>query len=298
MDIRQLRYLVSLSKERHFARAAEACGIAQPTLSAALRQLEDELGVPVVERGNRFKAFTPEGERVLGWARRILADCQSLEDELATLSGRLGGRLMLGAIPSALPHAGPLTSAFHARHPGVAITVESMTSIDIQRALDSFDLHAGLTYLDNEPLQHVRSLPLFTERHHLLAPADGPLAGRTTMSWSEAGELPLALLTPDMQGRRIVDAVFRDLGTVPAPVLESNSIVTLLGHVRAGGGCAVVPEGYVRQMPESDILALKLIEPAVEHSIGLVVGDREPMAPLAEALLQVARGLTGNATSK
>lgn len=291
MDIRQLRYLVSLAKERHFARAAEACGIAQPTLSAALRQLEDELGVPVVERGNRFKSFTTEGERVLGWARRILADCQSLEDELATLSGRLGGRLVLGAIPSALPHAGPLTSAFHARHPGVAITVESMTSIEIQRGLDTFELHGGLTYLDNEPLQNVRILPLFTERHQLLVPANGPFAGRATVTWAEAAELPLALLTPDMQGRRIVDAVFRDLGTVPRPVLESNSIVTLLSHVRAGGGCAVVPEGHVRQLQDGDMLALRLVDPAVAHSIGLVVADRDPMAPLAEALLQAARGL-------
>ena len=87
MDIRQLRYLAALAREQHFARAAEACGIAQSTLSSALKQLEAELGVPVVERGNRFLGLTPEGERVLAWAQRILADVDALQQELAAARG-------------------------------------------------------------------------------------------------------------------------------------------------------------------------------------------------------------------
>src|SRR4051812_4526952 len=135
MDIRQLRYLVALARERHFARAADACGVAQPTLSAGLRHLEDELGVPVVERGNRFKGFTPEGERVLAWAQRILADCEALEQELVGSRKNLRGRLVIGVIPSALAMASRLTAAFLARQPGVAFRLLSHSSIEIQRGL-------------------------------------------------------------------------------------------------------------------------------------------------------------------
>src|SRR5436189_5898554 len=78
MDIRQLQYLAALAREKHFTRAAQACNITQPTLSGRIRQLEQELGVPIVERGQRYIGLTPEGERVLKWAHLILDNWQSL----------------------------------------------------------------------------------------------------------------------------------------------------------------------------------------------------------------------------
>jgi DNA-binding transcriptional LysR family regulator len=103
MDIRQLQYLVALARERHFTRAALACNVTQPTLSGRIRQLEQELGVPIVERGHRFHGLTPNGERVLKWANAILDDWASLQQEIATIrntSGMLAGRLSVGDITS------------------------------------------------------------------------------------------------------------------------------------------------------------------------------------------------------
>ena len=95
--------------------------MAQPTLSAGLRHLEEDLGVMVVERGNRFKGLTPEGERVLAWAQRILADCDALEQELVGARKSLRGRISIGVIPSALAMVAPLTSALLARQPGLGV---------------------------------------------------------------------------------------------------------------------------------------------------------------------------------
>src|SRR3546814_9502962 len=81
MLIRHLAYFVTLAKERHFARAADACHITQPTLSTAIRKLEEDLGVPLVARGHRFTGLTPEGEKLLAWSRQILTDYQSLRSE-------------------------------------------------------------------------------------------------------------------------------------------------------------------------------------------------------------------------
>src|SRR5262245_59397553 len=108
MDIRQLQYLVALAREKHFTRAAQACHVSQPTLSGRIRQLEQELGVPIVERGQRFHGFTPDGERVLRWAQTILENWASLQHEIESLrntSGTLSGHLSVGVIPSALPMA-------------------------------------------------------------------------------------------------------------------------------------------------------------------------------------------------
>ena len=96
MDIGQLQYLVALAREKHFTRAAKACHVTQPTLSGRLRQLEQELGVPIVERGQRFIGFTPDGERVLRWAHTILDNWSALQQDIARRRGRLmahGSRL-------------------------------------------------------------------------------------------------------------------------------------------------------------------------------------------------------------
>jgi DNA-binding transcriptional LysR family regulator len=290
MDIRQLRYLVSLARERHFARAAEACGVAQPTLSAGLRQLEEELGVPIVERGNRFKGFTPLGERVLAWAQRILADCDSLEQELVDARKGLRGRIVIGVIPSALAMTPLLTNAFLARQAGVSVRLLSLSSAEIQRGLDAFDLHAGITYLDNEPLAHVRSQPLYREHYVLIAARGHGLEGRASITWAEAAEFPLCLLVPEMQHRRIIDGAFARAGVAPVPVVETDSVAALVSLVREGGLVAVASDHLLGRLGINDaLLSLRLEEPEVEHTVGLVIADREPLAPLVAALWATAQ---------
>src|SRR6202050_3652747 len=110
MIVRYLDYLVALARERHFARAAAACNVTQPTLSAGIKQLEESCGVLIVERRHRFVGFTPEGERVLAWARRMLADYGGLTQELSELRESLAGLLRIGAIPVGLPALALLTA--------------------------------------------------------------------------------------------------------------------------------------------------------------------------------------------
>ena len=290
MDIRQLRYLVALARERHFARAAEACGVAQPTLSAGLRNLEDELGVPVVERGNRFKGLTPEGERVLAWAQRILADCDALEQELIEARRSLKGRVAIGVIPSALTMVADLTTALLARQPGIGLKLLSMSSIEIQRGLDSFELDAGVTYLDNEPLTRVRALPLYRERYVLLVRRGQGLDGRSGIGWAEAAGQRLCLLVPEMQNRRIIDAAFARAGARPSPVVETDSMVALVSHVREAGLAAIVPEHFLpRLAAEEGLVSLRLEAPEVVHTVGLVVAERDPIPPVVAALWAAAQ---------
>ena len=126
MDLRQLQYLAALAREKHFTRAAQACSVTQPTLSGRIRQLERELGVPIVERAQRYVGLTPEGERVLKWAHLVLDNWHSLQQELGTIrskKGDLTGRLSLGVIPSALPMVSNLTNAMQLAHPKVDFTI-------------------------------------------------------------------------------------------------------------------------------------------------------------------------------
>src|SRR6187551_2535396 len=101
--IDKLDFILALAHEKHFGRAAEACGVTQPTLSAGVKQLEEVLGVMLVRRGSRFLGLTGEGERVLDWARRIVADSRALKQDVERLKHGLSGHLRIAAIPTALP---------------------------------------------------------------------------------------------------------------------------------------------------------------------------------------------------
>lgn len=290
MIVRQLEYLAALAREGHFGRAAAACHVSQPTLSAGIRRLEEELGLPIVRRTQRYEGLTPEGQQVLEWARRVLADVDGLYGEVQAMRHGLSGRLRIGAIPTSLSSVSLLTTPLAARHPGVRVVVQSLNSMQIERGLQAFDLDVGLTYLDSEPLTGVRGMPLYRERYVLLTRADGPLGGRATVRWAEAATVPLALLTEDMQNRRIVNGIFREAGTEPHPTVETNSISTLYGHVRDGAWSAVIaaPWLHLFTVPHG-MRAIPLVDPRTTRSIGLVWLDRDPEPLLARALFDVAR---------
>jgi DNA-binding transcriptional LysR family regulator len=127
-----------------------------------------------------------------------------------------------------------LTTPFRAAHPDVSFTVLSCNSIAILGMLENLEIDAGLTYLDNEPVGRVRTVPLYREHYRLLTAPDHPLGNRERVSWAEVAQVPLCLLTPDMQNRRIIDRHIRAAGAEPAPTLESNSMILLFSHVRTG----------------------------------------------------------------
>jgi len=283
MLLRHLRYLTALARERHFARAALACDVSQPALSAALRQLEEELGVAIVERGNRFLGLTREGELVLAWARQTLAEYDTLLQQLAGTSGPLRGRLRLGAVPTAIPIMPDLCSEFAAAYPQVAVLERSMTSIDIVRELHEFELDGGVTYLDGEPLGSVRTLPLFRERYVLVTPQGGEFAGASGVTWRDAARLPLCQQEPSMQNRRILDGLFAQAQVQPAVGLETNSIYAVCAHVRRGAWSSIVPEVFVPWILPAPVDVIPLIDPIVSKSIGLVVPERTAQPPIVAA---------------
>ena len=262
LKLKDLRYLVAVADCLHFGRAAEACGVTQPTLSAGIKQLEDILGVLLVQRGSRFHAFTPEGQRTLEWARRMVGDERALRQEMRALKQGLAGHIRIAAVPTALAMVASLTTPFRALHPDVSFTVLSCTSIAILGMLENLEIDAGLTYLDNEPLGRVTAVPLYRETYRLLTTADAPLGSRKRVTWAELSQAPLALLTPDTQTRRIIDGLLRSANGGPQAALESDSMLLLFAHVRTGRWASVIPTKIVETLsPSGPIRAIPIVEP-------------------------------------
>ena len=288
--IDKLEMFIALAHEGHFGRAAEACGVTQPTLSSAIKQLEDQLGVQLVWRGSRFQGLTPEGQRVLDRARRIVGDTRALKDEMRSLRHGLAGNLRIGVIPTALPMAAALTTPFNRRHPTVRLTILSRTSAEILTGIERLDLDAGITYLGNEPLGRVTQVPLYSEFYRLLCAPGSAFATRDRVTWAELAGAPLCLLTSDMQNRRIVNQRLSEAGVTAAPMVESNSTIALLTHVMGGEWVSILPKKLADLFAEGGrLVAVPIVAPEAEHLVGLIATHRDPPTPLIAALLEAAR---------
>jgi len=290
--IDKLEFVIALAREQHFGRAAETCNVSQPTLSAGIKQLEDTFGVLLVQRGSRYRGFTTEGERVLEWARRIVADTRAMRQEVDALKRGLAGHVQIAAIPTALAMTAMLTTPYRAKHPNVRFTIVSRNSIQVLSMLENLEVDAGLTYVDNEPLGHVNTIPLYHEEYRLLTSSSGELGNREHVTWAEVGKVPLCLLTPDMQNRRIIDRLLRSAGAEPSPTLESNSMIVLFAHVRTGKWASIMPAKLAETLGLTEsVRSIPIIEPAATQAIGLVIPERDQTTPLIKALVAEARQL-------
>jgi DNA-binding transcriptional LysR family regulator len=291
MLLRQLEYFVALAQERHFARAASACYVSQPALSEAIRKLEVELKVPLVRRGQKFEGLTPEGERLVHWARRILADRDALKQEVAALQTGLTGELRLGVVPAASTTVALLTDPFCAAHPLVRVQLEvNLRSAGIVERIRRFELDAGILYPDQQDTVDLEVTPLYQEQPVLIAGAELISGKSGTISWSDAIELPLCLLTRGMRGRRLIDDALATQGLEVRPQLETDSVVALLAHVRTGRWASIVPQPWIQTLgPQPGVSVLRLDHPSVTALIALVTNKAEPGSLITRALIQTAR---------
>ena len=289
----KFEYLLALDREKHFGRAAQACGVSQPNLSAAIKQLELQLGVILVDRGARFIGFTPEGMRILEWARSIVGEFRAMEAEVELMKQGNVGHLRIVAIPTSLPILSLLTTEYWSRHPGVHVSISSCNSTEILARLENLEADVGITYFDGEPLGRNVELPLYHERYCLIVSHDMEFGNRPTVTWEEVATLPLCLPGPDMQNRRIYDRIFKEVG-VPRlePALETNDFTVRISHLRAGRLATVMPRIMAHDwaMPK-ELVAIPIVAPEVSVRVGLIYPKRDPMPPPTAALINEARQL-------
>lgn len=288
MIIRKLEYLIALAKEGHFGRAAEACHVSQPTLSAALRQLEAELGVMIFKRGPRYSGLTERGERVLMFANRMAVECEHLRRDLETQSGDALGTLRLGVIASAIPMVSGLTASFQQKRPHVMVKILDLNPLEIQRSFDDFKLDIAITYLEEPVKGQGRSHALYDEEYVLLAKRGSGDVPHTP-SWQAIADYPLCLLAPDILP---TNSPVRELGAHPGPSsphIETNSVSALYSHVRSGGWVSVLPKSLATESQTgTDLQAFPMPQPDKRVPVGIMIPDRDLTFSLAEEFFNVA----------
>ena len=270
MFVRQLHYLVALAEHKHFAHAAESCWVSQPALSAGIRQLERELGITIILRDRRFQGFTPEGERVLVWARQTLASMEGLRQEAALAQTVAGGHLAIGTVPSALRAISMLAADYRRAIPKLTLEVFSLSTRDILHRLKSNELHLGLAYAEGCDDAMFESTVLYTERFVLVSSNSAGLPTKASYSWAEAARLPLCLFNHEMQNRKIVDAAFQAAGVTPNVVVETNTLSVLYEAVRNGEICSIAPVSALPEYFLASGISIRPIEPQQISAMSLL----------------------------
>ncbi|MBS1038554.1 LysR family transcriptional regulator [Gluconobacter cerinus] len=243
MFIRQLKYLASLDAYRSFSKAAEYCGVSQPALSMAIRQLEEELGVTIVHRRPRAVGFTKEGERILLWAKQTIVALEGLREEAEFSKTAEKGRLSISVMPPVIQTAPLLLDSLRSAVPGLQIDITVSPHQQILEDLKEHKTQLGIVYLesltDNKLFQ---SQNLYDEHYMLVAPPEISLA-RKKYGWCDLSEIPLSLLKKEMRSRQIIDECFQKNKITPNIVLETNSLEILYREIRSGRSASILPAG-------------------------------------------------------
>ncbi len=295
MFLRQFHYVVALEQESHFGRAAERCNVSQPTLSSGIKHLEEELGIPIILRHQKFQGFTEEGLRIVEWSKRLLADRAAMMEELAIMRDNMHGRLRIGAMPMSSPLLPMFSRLFNERHPSVQIDIQFVGLEQMTLGLTNFELDVGITYLDQQPLDRFMTMSLYKDRLSLLLPDNDWLKKKSTVTWKDAAKLPLCLLSPFMHERGIMDEAFAAADCQPRPQLESNSIFQLAFHVMSGEVATIVPENFTRANNAfKGTREIVLSGPTVSQKIGLVWAKGAPIQPMAKATVDLMKDAFSN----
>ncbi len=286
MFMRQLAYLIALDKHRHFGRAAESCHVSQPALSTGISELERELGITIIKRDRSFRGITPEGERVIAWARQMLDSLEGLRQEAQLVRSVPGGHLAIGVVPSAIHPVTLLSAEYRQLISGLTLDIRSLSTHEILQRLKEQDLHLGLAYDDVVSDDTYDVIPLFTERYILVAGRQAALPRE--LSWRDVAELPLCLLSQDMQNRRMLDQVFAQNGVKPEVVVESNAIRVLIAEALSGRAFSIIPLSALPAPYAASGLRIHTITPEHRADVSLVRLKREKQPPLSEAAWRLA----------
>lgn len=290
MQLHQLTYALAVAEERSFTRAADRLHLAQPSLSRQVRLLERELGVLLFNRGpgRGSVVLTADGDALLPFIRRVLADVEATGAEARALSGMAAGRLSIGATPSLITSVlAPALVAFHESHPGIDLLVIEAGSHQLVPQLASGEVDLALVVEPvTDPL--VSTTPLFDDPLVLAVAPRHRLAAQRSVTVRDLDALPLVMFREGYDLREVTLAACRAAGVEPRLVSQGGEMDGVLAFVAAGLGAAVVPA--IALPSDGTLVAIAFAQPGLSRTVALAQRNDRPLARPAQAL---ADQLTG-----
>lgn len=269
IELRHLRYFLAVAESAHFTKAAQKLHVTQPTLSHQIRQLENQLNLPLFDRVGRRVKLTAAGELLLPYARRVMRELEDARSALGELHGLKRGELRVGIVQTVNACVIPeIVGRFSAAHPGVRVTCFELAVEDIESGLDSGRLDLGISFLPPSR-KSLEGQILFTEELVAVVPASHSLANRRRIRVRELALHPLVLLSSKYCTRQLIDRAFGEAEAQPEVQVEMNSVESILSTVRQARLATLLPSLALRQR-EAGLKPIRVVEPTPRRSVGLL----------------------------
>jgi LysR family carnitine catabolism transcriptional activator len=289
MDLRRLRLFLAVVDEGGFTAASKAVHVAQPAVSLAVRELEQELGAALLVRSRRGVALTPAGEALVAPVRQALRDIDTASAAVAAVTGLVAGRLDLASLPTlAADPVAELVGRFRREHPAVQVRLAAPNDSDeIADAVRSGEAELGVTE-EGPANEGLRERVLLVQALLAVSPPDGATGGgaRRTLRLERLAGMPLVLSPAGTSVREVVEAAARDAGVVPTIAVEAAQRDALIPLVLAGAGTTFLPAALARAAERLGA-TVRTTQPALRRTI-VLVHRPGPLAPAARAFLEGA----------
>jgi len=270
MDIRALRYFSETVRLNSFSRAADTLHVTQSTVSKMVRQLEDEMAVPLLIRSGRSLKLTDTGRIVYEQAQQILANVQRLHTEVHNTRHLRQGHLEIGIPPMVNILCTPVLKAFRERHPDITITLLEDTGPQIEQRVATGSLEIGMTVLPIDLELQLDVMPVARYPIWAVARTGRFQKQRKTLSCKSLKDMPLLLLNNEFGLTRTLRSMFQTSAISPEIAAQSGQWDWLVAMALADMGVALLPEPFVHRIATDQLQSVRLTEPEVQWQVAYV----------------------------
>jgi DNA-binding transcriptional LysR family regulator len=274
LDIRSLRYFIETAKLSSFTQAAEKMHVTQSTISKMVRQLEEEIGTPLLLRDGRRLTLTDTGRVVFERGREMLATMRQLVEEVHDTRALRKGRLTVGIPPMINLLFTPVLKAFNRRHPEISLVLTEDTGQAIERQVASGELEIGMTVLPSDPGLDLVMVPVASYPIWALGMPGTFRRKQATLPLKSLRDIPLVLLNDDFALTRTLRRKFDDAGFTPRIAAQSGHWDWLVAMASAGLGVALLPEPFIWRIPGEPVELLRVVEPEISWDVAQVWDGR------------------------
>ena len=289
VSLNQLRIFVAVARLGNFTRAAERLNLSQPNLSLHIRQLEQDLGVRLLDRSTRSVTLTRAGDDFLPTAERLLDDVQSAVASVADLAARRRGRVAVAVLPSVAAELLPRAiAALRARHPDIAVSLLDDVAAHIPARVRSGEVDFGLGAIDSMDAD-ILGAPLISDELIAVFPRTHPLANAAHATWRAMAKYPFVAMSRDSSVRHLTERAFARNGLVLEPAFEAKYMSTALGIIAHGLGIGTLPSSAVSMVQQAGLSHADIRGPVMKRQIGIMSRRGRSLSPAAEALVEALK---------
>jgi DNA-binding transcriptional LysR family regulator len=287
LNLRHLEAFVAIATAGNFTRASQSLNISQPTLTVQIKQLEETIGVRLLDRNTRNVKLTRIGQQLAPVIERVLRDIETVVHHAHDMALGIRGTVTVAALPSVCSTILPrIIALFRAEQPGISVALKDAPAQRVLAMVKNGEADFGIGSFSDADAG-IQITPLFTDHLKVVLPRSSPLASKRAIQLKQLVNFPLILMDRQSSVRLLVDSAFARIGSYPTPAYEPTYMSSAVGMVKAGLGIAFLPSSTLEMSELSGLVARRIDNPGLTRRIVAIQRSESASTPPAASFLKV-----------